>query len=325
MATSATSNTESIQPERQAAWVAKIRVSWAQNLSSIIETGRLLIQAKADLGQHGEWLPLLEGKQLPFSERWAQFLMEIARSDRLLNPNYSSVLPANVHTLVAISKMPEAMFQERLRDGTIHSEMKLRDVTGENRMQMRLADEERVKTLVPVVGKFRTLILDPAWTSGGTTIGMPYATQTQEEIMAMPVQDWLEAEAHVYMWVTNGEMRNGIALFDHWGVEYKSTLTWLKEGKDGQPRIGMGFYFRNGTEHVLFGTRGGLRTKLNAVNIPTWFRGPVGEHSAKPDRFYEIVRDASYGPYGEAHQREARDGFVGLYKPAEQQQYRRAA
>jgi N6-adenosine-specific RNA methylase IME4 len=324
MAPSATSNTESSQPERQSAWAAKICVAWAPSRTAIFETGRLLNEAKADLNQHGAWLPLLRSKQLPFSERWAQFLMYIANSERLSNPNLSSYLPANVRTLYAISRMPEKSFQERLRNGTIHPEMALRDVAGENRKLMRFADEERVKNLSPVSGKFRTLVLDPPWKSGGNYIGMPYATQDQDEIMHLPVPDWLDDEAHVYLWTTSSEMPNALALLEHWGLQYRQTLTWVKEGKDEQPRKGMGFYFRNGAEHVLFGTRGGLWTKPAALNIPSWFRGPVGEHSEKPDAFYDIVRAASYGPYGEAHQRKEREGFVGLFQPA-QPEYRMAA
>jgi N6-adenosine-specific RNA methylase IME4 len=93
-----------------------------------------------------------------------------------------------------------------------------------------------------------------------------------------------------------------------WGFEYRSILTWVK------PRMGMGAYFRGTTEHVLFGVRGGLR--LRARDIPTHFEAPVGEHSEKPEEFYDIVRRASYLPAGEGFQRKARDGFVNLFVDA---------
>jgi N6-adenosine-specific RNA methylase IME4 len=85
-------------------------------------------------------------------------------------------------------------------------------------------------------------------------------------------------------------------------------LTWVK------PRFGLGVFFRGSTEHCLFGVRGHLMTRSTA--IATHFEAPVGAHSEKPERFYEIVREASYLPAGEAFQRKARDGFTNLYQAA---------
>jgi N6-adenosine-specific RNA methylase IME4 len=73
----------------------------------------------------------------------------------------------------------------------------------------------------------------------------------------------------------------------------------------------MGSYFRGTTEHILFGLRGKLRHR--STTIPTHFEAPTGEHSEKPERFYQIVREASYLPAGEAFQRKPREGFVNLY------------
>ena len=78
-----------------------------------------------------------------------------------------------------------------------------------------------------------------------------------------------------------------------------------------KPRFGIGAYFRNSTEQVLFGIRGRLMTRSRSVG--THFEAPVGEHSEKPEKFYEIVREASFLPAGEAFQRKPRDGFVNLY------------
>ena len=91
----------------------------------------------------------------------------------------------------------------------------------------------------------------------------------------------------------------------HWGFQHKTILTWFK------PRWGLGSYFRNSTEHVLFGIRGKLRTR--ADNIATHFEAPISKHSEKPDIFYDIVLRASYPPYGEAFQREARPNFANLF------------
>ena len=90
-----------------------------------------------------------------------------------------------------------------------------------------------------------------------------------------------------------------------WGFQHKTVLTWIK------PRWGLGAYFRNSTEHVLFGVRGDLSTRVD--NIATDFAAPVGEHSEKPEKFYEIVRRASYPNYGEVFQRKNRPDFQNVF------------
>jgi len=91
-------------------------------------------------------------------------------------------------------------------------------------------------------------------------------------------------------------------------------LFWNKTWPNGQPRMGMGFNFRHTCEIVLFGVRGKLRTRQA---FGTGFEAPVrGEHSEKPDEFYQIVRAASYPPFGEVFGRKPREGFVNLYQVA---------
>jgi len=107
-----------------------------------------------------------------------------------------------------------------------------------------------------------------------------------------------------------------LALFKHWGIAFKQILTWNKTFPSGKPRNSLGYHFRDNAENVLFGVRGNLRTRVRTIGKS--FEAPVvGEHSTKPDKFYEIVRAASYPPYGEAFQRKPRDGFVNLYQPSQ--------
>jgi N6-adenosine-specific RNA methylase IME4 len=91
-----------------------------------------------------------------------------------------------------------------------------------------------------------------------------------------------------------------------WGFSYNTMLTWSK-----QPHLGMGSHFRGQTEHVLFGIRGRLHTRRR--DISTLFEAPTSGHSVKPERFYEIVRAASFPPYGEAFQRTPRPDFENLF------------
>lgn len=132
---------------------------------------------------------------------------------------------------------------------------------------------------------------------------------SNEELAALPVAEWAADNAHLYMWVTNpklyGDRRGGLTpcdVMEAWGFKYQTTLTWLKKGA-----LGMGFYFRGETEHVLFGTRG-------KAPIPTdrrernWFEAAKTGHSVKPDSFLDMVERVSPGPYLEMFARRARLG-----------------
>lgn len=183
------------------------------------------------------------------------------------------------------------------------------------RVELRQEDEERVKSLVRVDGRFRTLVIDPPWDYGWLSVGGAskpgYATMTNDQLAAMDVARWADDECHLYLWTTNNFLGVACDLMRTWGFQHKTVLTWIKTDKSGKARIGLGTYFRNTTEHVIFGMRGELRTRKS--NTPTHFFAPIGKHSEKPEAFYDIVRKESYLPAGEAFQRKARDGFVNLF------------
>jgi N6-adenosine-specific RNA methylase IME4/ParB-like chromosome segregation protein Spo0J len=171
-------------------------------------------------------------------------------------------------------------------------------------------DEARVLGLQPREGKFRTLIVDVPWEYDNDFLGRgapQYALMGRDEALALPIPSWAEDNSHLYLWATNANLPMAVDCMAAWGFTHKSVLTWVK------PRFGLGVFFRGSTEHVLFGVRGQLMTR--STSIATHFEAPVGEHSEKPERFYEIVREASYPPYGEAFQRKARPDFVNLYEP----------
>jgi N6-adenosine-specific RNA methylase IME4 len=163
-------------------------------------------------------------------------------------------------------------------------------------------DEQRVLSLQPHVGKFRTLVVDVPWEYDTDWLGRgqpQYALMKRDEALALPVASWAEDDSHIYVWATNANLPLAVECLAAWGFVHKAVLTWVKPAP-----FGLGKYFRGSTEHVLFGVRGTLMTR--STSIPTHFEAPRGEHSEKPERFYEIVRAASYPPYGEAFQRKAR-------------------
>jgi N6-adenosine-specific RNA methylase IME4 len=165
-------------------------------------------------------------------------------------------------------------------------------------------DEARVLALAPVAGKFPTLVIDPGW-----DYAFPdFATMTQEQLLALDVPQWARDDCALYLWTTNNYMPQAAELMAHWGFTHKAVLTWIK------PKFGWGTYFRNSTEHVLFGIRGDAKTRRS--DMPTHFEAPLGEPCEKPEKFYEIVRAAaSYPAYGEIFQRKKRSDFANLYQP----------
>lgn len=163
----------------------------------------------------------------------------------------------------------------------------------------------RVKEHHPAIpaGTFATVVADPPWRyDNWATRGAAedhYPTMAMEDLAALhvPAAD----DAHLYLWVTNGFLREGFDLIDAWGFTYKTVLSWCK------PSIGMGNYFRNNTEHVLFALKGKLPTERKDVG--TWFEAPKTKHSAKPEAFYDLVESCSPGPYLEMFARRQRMGW----------------
>lgn len=180
-----------------------------------------------------------------------------------------------------------------------------------------------------VRGAFGTILADPPWQFINRTGKMApehkrlarYPTMKLEEIKALPVQDVAAERSHLYLWVPNALLREGLEVMEAWGFRYKSNLVWYKVRKDGGPDgRGVGFYFRNVTELILFGTRGSLRTDdagRRQVNIIT---SQKREHSRKPDELYEVIEECSYGPYLEMFARRPRPGWVQWGNEIEQKE-----
>jgi len=170
-------------------------------------------------------------------------------------------------------------------------------------------------------GNFKTVVADPPWTytfetrktevAGTGWRGAPqnhYSTMKFDDIAAMPIGDIAAPDATLWLWVVNPMLAKGIELVTRWGFQYRSLLTWAKVTKDGNPAIGMGYWMRGSTEHLMLATRGKVQPKSKSQ--PTWFKAGVGEHSAKPDQSYAIIEKFSDGPYLELFARRKRDGWT---------------
>jgi N6-adenosine-specific RNA methylase IME4 len=178
------------------------------------------------------------------------------------------------------------------------------------RAELRAEDEARVAKLQPLLVRvFPTLLIDfpweQDWLSDEARADPGYACMTIDQLFALPVPQWTADLCHLYFCTPNNFMPVACKAVEHFGFQHRNIITWKK------PKWGRGQYFRNQTEQVIFATRGKLRTRSDS--IPNYFEAPVGGHSEKPEKLYEIIRAASYPPYGEAFQRQARSDFINLF------------
>jgi N6-adenosine-specific RNA methylase IME4 len=175
--------------------------------------------------------------------------------------------------------------------------------------------------LLDVVGKHRfgTILADPPWQFVNKTGKVApehkrlsrYGTMTLDEIMALPVARIAADKAHLYLWCPNALLPDGLAVMKAWGFSYKSNIVWHKVRKDGgSDGRGVGFYFRNVTEIILFGVRGkNARTLAPGRRQVNYLATRKREHSRKPDEQYPIIEACSPGPYLELFARGMRPGW----------------
>lgn len=143
------------------------------------------------------------------------------------------------------------------------------------------------------VNHFKTVVADPPWQYDDQppegNAEQHYDLMSLEDIKSIDVEKVANSESHIYLWTTNAFMKEAHEVLEAWGFKQKTILTWVKEN-----RLGLGHYFRNSTEHVLFGVRGKMNT--NTTTIPTHFSTEPTKHSEKPPTLYEIAEEASEKP-----------------------------
>jgi N6-adenosine-specific RNA methylase IME4 len=169
-------------------------------------------------------------------------------------------------------------------------------------------------------GQFATILADPPWQFTNKTGKVApehkrlhrYHTLTLDQILALPVAQISAATAHLYLWCPNALLPEGLAVLQAWGFAYKTNLVWQKIRQDGGPDgRGVGFYFRNVTELILFGVKGkNARTLAPGRRQVNHFATRKREHSRKPDEQYEIIEACSPGPYLELFARARRPGWL---------------
>lgn len=168
-------------------------------------------------------------------------------------------------------------------------------------------------------GQFGTVLADPPWRFDNRTGKVApehqrlrrYPTMSLDEICALPVASHCATRSHLYLWVPNALLKHGLDVMEAWGFTYKTNIVWYKIRKDGGPDgRGVGFYFRNVTEVVLFGVRGSLRTLSPGRRQVNLVESRKREHSRKPDELYDVIEACSPGQYLELFARAQRPGWA---------------
>ncbi len=193
---------------------------------------------------------------------------------------------------------------------------------------MQLASASEDLTAFLAGRTFKTILADPPWQFQNRTGKVApehkrlnrYGTLTLDDIKALPVGQAAHSTAHLYLWVPNALLPAGLAVLDAWGFTYKSNIVWSKIRKDGGPDgRGVGFYFRNVTELLLFGTRGtNVRTLQPGRTQVNMMATRKREHSRKPDEQYKLITDCSPGPYLEMFARGPRPGWAAWGNQADE-------
>ena len=175
-----------------------------------------------------------------------------------------------------------------------------------------------IAPLPTITGGFQTVLADPPWRFTNRTGKVApehkrldrYGTMDLDSIKSLPVGDVTAKNAHLYLWVPNALLLEGIDVLQAWGFRYVSNIVWAKRRKDGGPDgRGVGFYFRNVTEPILFGVKGSMRTLAPARSTVNMIETRKREHSRKPDEQYDLIESCSPGPYLEMFARYAREGW----------------
>ncbi len=182
-----------------------------------------------------------------------------------------------------------------------------------------LRSEAAPPPLPQVAGGFSTVLADPPWRFANRTGKVApehrrldrYSTMSLEAIMALPVADVTARNAHLYLWVPNALLPDALNVMAAWGYRYVSNIVWAKRRRDGGPDgRGVGFYFRNVTELLLFGVKGSMRTLPPGRSQVNMIETRKREHSRKPEEQYDLIESCSPGAYLEMFARHARTGWT---------------
>jgi N6-adenosine-specific RNA methylase IME4 len=223
----------------------------------------------------------------------------------------------NVHHCCQTGKIKSRWSDFFCPDDTffIHQVEAIRQFHRQTEFDQLSESKTAVDFLNRITGQYGTILADPPWRfMNRTGKGAPehkrlnhYPTLSVAEIAHLPVSQVSAPRSHLYLWVPNALVLEGLLVMKSWGFTYKTNLVWYKIRKDGGPdRRGVGFYFRNVTEMVLFGIKGSLRTLSQGRRQENIILSPKSRHSQKPESIYHLIEQCSPSPYLELFARTPR-------------------
>lgn len=180
----------------------------------------------------------------------------------------------------------------------------------------------------PQAGGYKTIYADPPWLERGSGkikrgADRHYPLMKTRAIAELPVNAWAATNAHLYLWVTNNFLPDGLAVMEAWGFRYITMITWFKgdidddvaveQMDDADLQMGIGQYYRGVTESCLFGVLGQIPYRMlpngKRAQGRTGFHGPREEHSVKPEKQRRQIEIVSPGPYLEMFARRPAPGW----------------
>ena len=295
------------------AWADRITDCWRQSVEAIIDTGRLLSEAKSALG-HGTFSKLIH-EELPFSARTAQRLMAIASDPRLTDATHVSLLPPHWGTLYELTRLDDGQFAHRIADGTIRPDMDRKDIATAVRQSVRATRELTLgaKILALPQKKYGVIYADPEWrfepwsrrTGMDRAADNHYPTSCTEVIAARDVPLIAHDHSVLFLWATVPMLPHALVVMETWGFDYRSHIIWRKD------KTGTGYWARNLHELFLIGVSGThVPAPAPGQNWPSVIDAPVGRHSEKPPIFLEMIEELYPTlPKIELNARSARPGW----------------
>jgi len=289
------------------ALAARIGAAWRRGVEAILETGRLMAQAREDLGDD-DWAALLV--TLPFGPRYAQMLVRIGADKRLTK--HVSLLPTDTLIIYNLTQLTEERFDELRAADAIHPGMARGDLDTLVKQEKRAAKERDLGAATraanealerrpwarpsgePALARYNVIYADPPWRlepysreSGlNKAADHYYPTMNSMDIADMPVRDICAEACALFIWATAPMINDALMVLDAWGFRYKSQFVWVKE------RIGTGYWNRNRHEILLVGTCGGIPAPAPGTQFESVLETAPGEvlpHSQKPQSARAMV------------------------------------
>lgn len=289
-------------PQGRPGWAERIAAAWNKTREGVIEVGRLLIAAKAEI-DHGEWEAMIAA-DLPFSPQTARKLMAIAGDARIANRAHMRLLPNSWGTLYELTKLDDGAFDHAVTKGLIRPDMERKDAErlrqGERRAERLAASEAKARAGAPALDglgpRWPVIYCDPPWdfetfSENGLqkAARLHYPTMSLEALAALPVDRIAGADAVIWMWAPSPHLWAALQLMSAWGFAYKSHCVWSKRDGAGALHRGHGYWFIGAHELLLVGTRGDMPAPLPGTQELSLIEATIGRHSEKPALFRDII------------------------------------